>query len=72
MRIEWAPHVIPCIAMLYLMRNAGERTPGEQGREAGDSGERAELGRGEVATSGDVLDGKEASHDSGGYGSYST
>lgn len=24
MRLEWALHVIPCVAMLYLMRKAGE------------------------------------------------
>lgn len=23
LRYEWAPQVIPCIAMLYLMRNSG-------------------------------------------------
>lgn len=69
MRLEWAPHVIPCIAMLYLMRNAGERTSGERGGEAGDSGERAELGSAEVAS---IMDGKEASCNLGSYGSYNT
>ncbi|CAB1115023.1 unnamed protein product [Ectocarpus sp. CCAP 1310/34] len=24
MMLEWALHVIPCVAMLYLMRKAGE------------------------------------------------
>ncbi|CAM9947361.1 unnamed protein product [Scytosiphon promiscuus] len=27
MRVEWALHVIPCVAMLYLMRKAGKPTP---------------------------------------------
>lgn len=27
MRAEWALHVIPCVAMLYLMRKAGKPTP---------------------------------------------
>lgn len=26
MKVEWALHVIPCVAMLYLMRKAGEPT----------------------------------------------
>lgn len=26
MKVEWALHVVPCVAMLYLMRKAGEPT----------------------------------------------
>lgn len=26
MKLEWALHIIPCVAMLYLMRKAGEPT----------------------------------------------
>lgn len=68
MRIEWAPHIIPCVAMLYLMRNAGERSSGGvRDAGAGGSGERTGLGGGEVAR-GDT-DGKEGSRNYGSYGS---
>lgn len=54
MRLEWAPHVIPCVAMLYLMRNSGEPTSGGS-EEARHHDEKTELGGGEA---------------SGGHGSY--
>lgn len=46
MRMEWAPHVIPCIAMLYLMRNAGEPPSGEsvEGNETTEFGGGGEWG----------------------------
>lgn len=41
MKIEWAPHIIPCVAMLFQMRKVGEPLDrcGEQ------QGEAAHLGR---------------------------
>lgn len=54
MRLEWAPHVVPCIAMLYLMRNAGEPPSGEtvEGNEATEFGGGGERGDREVSRGG--------------------
>lgn len=64
MRLEWAPHIIPCVAMLYLMRNAGEPTSGDS--YAGDSDE-----RGTAFAEGDVENGGRDKKEGGSnYGSY--
>lgn len=72
MRIDWAPHVIPCVAMLYLMRNVGvaasSGTSSDDNRDAGDIGERMEFGDNREVTRGG-RDGKEASGRYGSYGS---
>ncbi|CAM9147760.1 unnamed protein product [Choristocarpus tenellus] len=42
MQLEWAPHVIPCVAMLYLMRKAGEPEGNHQDWGDGNMGESKE------------------------------
>lgn len=65
MRMEWALHVIPCVAMLYLMRKAGEPDSGAQ-RDVAYRNERSEFGGGEAES---CSDGKEAARQYGSYGS---
>lgn len=52
MKVEWALHVIPCVAMLYLMRKAGEPTASSLngGRDSDNrsSGERTGFAEGGV------------------------
>lgn len=46
MRLEWALHVVPCVAMLYLMRKAGEPTSSSSSstRALASAAEREEAG----------------------------
>lgn len=84
MKVEWALHVIPCVAMLYLMRKAGEPTASSSngGRDYEDrsSDERMgfvggavdEAGRGGAGTAiskGSEEEGAERTVNYGNYGS---
>eukprot|EP00752_Nemacystus_decipiens_P007394 g6612.t1 len=82
MNVEWALHVIPCVAMLYLMRKAGEPTASSSSTGAGDydnrsSNERTgfvgsgadEAGQSSVAATKNMNDGAETATNLGNYGS---
>lgn len=81
MKVEWALHVIPCVAMLYLMRKAGEPTASSSngGREYENRGsdertgivgrEADEAGRGSGAATKDMYEGAERMAGYGNYGS---
>lgn len=77
MKVEWALHVIPCVAMLYLMRKAGEPTAssssssnggGEYDNRSGDE-RTGFVGRGSGTGTKGIEESAEGTRNYGNYGS---